>query len=595
MLKQYMLPLFALISGIYFTQYSLAEEKSAVAQLVDANRTKLAEMAEAGGIDPGANSRLLNEHQAKFAEWTLQSVSPHVIVRAGEYSVYSFVKVDGGLVAVDTGWFVNQTEPAFQEVKKTTGLSDVIAIIYTHTHADHTNGTNALLKGVENPSALPVYGPRGWERNLKYESGPMTSMFLRRGLSQMGVFLPIGLDGTINSGLGGPITMGVMQEGLAVNHEITSDTESHTIGGLEFVFLNTPGDLEENMAVYLSQDKVLFIGDILDGTFLPFMSARWEPGRTITGYRDTLNRLLENFPEAEHLVSGHGIVTSGKQEVRQRLENARDLAVFTEDYMNRAARMGWSADQVIDNYRLPERLAEDPNLQAFYHRLDWILRGAYVMKTGWVSDINSLTRWTDSVEIPRLVKLMGGRDKVYAEAKKVFHDDDLRWTITLTSYLLEVNADDPPVRELQKQALVKLAYETKSANERHYALADALDLPWTALTGSVLRDKYAHLQTEQVLGFLTLLVDHTNALEDHLTLDFRIDDDATYGFTLNEGIAAVSDGPAVKATTALAMNRGTLDQIAAGLLPLDQAMSDGTVNVTGDVEPARRLASLMKP
>lgn len=389
--------------------------------------------------------------------------------------------------------------------------------------------------------------------------------------------------------------MGVMQEGLPVNHEIRQDLESHRLGGLDFVFLNTPGDLAENMAVYLKQDRVLFIGDILDGTFVPFMSARWEPGRTINGYRESITRLLEHFPETEHLVSGHGIVTSGRDNVRQRLQNARDLAIFTEDYMNRAANLGWSADEVIDNYRLPKRLAEDPYLQAFYHRLDWILRGAYVMKTGWVTDTNSLTRWTDSVEIPRLVQLMGGRDRVFAEAQAAFKNDDPRWAITLTKYLLAVNPDDQPANDLQRQALVGLAYSTQSANERHYALADALDQPWSVLVGQLLQGKYKHLQTMQVMQFLTLQLRHTDALEEHLALNFNVTNDATFGFTLVEGIVQVFDTPNAQATSTMELDRATLDEIAAGLLPLNQAILDGEVKITGDVESAQRLASLMKP
>lgn len=591
--KSNMLPV-GLAALVLFSQTAMTQQQGEAQQLIDANDRKLATIAAAGGIEPGADPRLI-EHQKKFEPKTLQAISPHVLVRVGEYSVYSFVKTDDGLVAVDTGQFINQTGPAFAEAQKQTGLTALAAIIYTHTHGDHVYATNALLKDVKSPSALPVYGPRGWDRNLQYESGPLSAMFLRRGLSQLGAFLPHGMAGTMNSGLGGPVKMGVMQEGLPVNHEISQDLENHRLGGLDFVFLNTPGDLAENMAVYLKQDRVLFIGDILDGTFVPFMSARWEPGRTINGYRESITRLLEHFPETEHLVSGHGIVTSGRDNVRQRLQNARDLAIFTEDYMNRAANLGWSADEVIDNYRLPKRLAEDPYLQAFYHRLDWILRGAYVMKTGWVTDTNSLTRWTDSVEIPRLVKLMGGRDRLFAEAQAAFRNDDPRWAITLTNYLLAVNPDDQPASDLQRQALVGLAYSTQSANERHYALADAVDQPWSVLVGQILQGKYKHLQTMQVMQFLTLQLRHTDALEEHLALNFSVTNDATFGFTLVEGIVQVSDTPNAQATSTMELDRATLDEIAAGLLPLNQAILDGAVKITGDAGSAQRLASLMTP
>ena len=391
------------------------------------------------------------EHTKKFQPLKLEKLTPSITVRTGEYSVYSFVETSTGVVAVDAGWFINQTATAWEAYQKLIGNKPLVAIAITHSHGDHTFGADGMLKGSSNVAKLPVYGPRGWERNVKYENSPITEMFLHRAIAQMGTFLPLGEKGTASSRLGAPVEMGLMGNGVAVTHEITKDIDQVRIGNKDFVFLNTAADIKENMAVYVKQDKVLFIGDTLDGTFLPYMSARWEPGRTIVGYQHSLERLLKHFPDAEHLVSGHGVVTSGKDAVRQRLQDARDLSKFTEDYMNRAANLGWSDDMMIEQYALPARLANNDNLQAFYHRLDWILRGAYVMKTGWIKEINSLTRWTDSEETERLVTLIGGPDKVMAAAQKALKENDPRWAITLTQAqaqgLVTVNGDNkPPLR-----------------------------------------------------------------------------------------------------------------------------------------------------
>ena len=97
-----------------------------------------------------------------------------------------------------------------------------------------------------------------------------------------------------------------------------------------------------------------------------------------------------------------------------------------------------------------------------------------------------------------------------------------------------------------------------------------------------------------MMEYLTLQVRHTDALEDRLKLNFRIENDATYGFTLNDGIIVVSDSPDAQATTTLDMDRAVLDNLASGLLTFNQAIASGVVKVTGDGGPAERLASLMK-
>ncbi len=589
------------IAGLYGTMSTVlaadTPPDNPLQQLKQRNIQIIEQINQSGDIQPGVNP-LLAEHARKFQSRKLEKLTPDITVRMGEFSVYSFVKTSGGVVAVDTGWFINQTAATWAEYQKQIGGKPLVAIAVTHSHGDHIYGADGILDGVENVSTLPVYGPRGWERYAKYETGPMTEMFLRRALAQMGAFLPLGEIGNASSGLGAPVEMGPMGSGVAVTHEITKDMDQVRIGDKDFIFMNAPGDLQENMAVYVKQDKVLFIGDILDGTFLPYMSARWEPGRTIVGYQHSLERLMEHFPDAEHLVSGHGVVTSGKDAVRQRLQDARDLSKFTEDYLNRAAILGWSDDKMIEHFALPARLANNDKLQPFYHRLDWILRGAYVMKTGWVKDINSLTRWTDTQETRRLVALIGGPDEVMSAAQKALNENDPRWAITLTNYLLTLDSSHTDARNLQKQALMSLAYQTQAANERNYAISDVTDLPWEQLLAGIMLTKLAHLPTTEVLNRWPLLINMTAALHDHLVLGITIEqesDERSYTVTLREGVVDVFEGRQEGVVSSLTMNRDTLNKIAARAMTLTQARARGLVNVNGDNRPADRMAELMMP
>lgn len=266
--------------------------------------------------------------------------------------------------------------------------------------------------------------------------------------------------------------------------------------------------------------------------------------------------------------------------------------------MNRAANLGWSDDMVIERYALPARLANNDNLQAFYHRLDWILRGAYVMKTGWIKDINSLTRWTDSEETERLVSLIGGPDKVMTAAQEALKENDPRWTITLTNYLLTLDPSSAEARNLQKQGLMAVAYETQSANERNYAISDATDLPWPKLLAGVMLPRLAHQSTKVVLDRWPLLVNLTNALNDNLVLGLTIKEEKgerPYTLTLREGIVDVFDGHRKGMTTSLSMNRDTLNKIAARAITLTRARAQGLVTVNGDNKPADRMAELMMP
>jgi len=564
---------------------------SPIANLISANQKELDAMAKAAGIEPGANDRLL-AHQARFAQLSLQDITPSVTVRAGEYSVYSFIRTPGGLVAVDAGFFVNSTQKAFRDYQEKNGMQPLKAIIYTHSHGDHTYGSEALLDPAKGSQGLDVYGPKGWQRNLEYEKSPLTPAVLRKAFAQMGALLPQGNIGSVGTALGGPIALGRSAEMLPVTQEITQPKETRTIGGLEFEFLNTPGDIAENMAIYLKQEKVLFIGDILDGTFIPFQTARWEPGRTIKGYLESIEALQANFPDAEYLVAGHGVVTSGAENIRQRLQNARDFEKYVDSYTDRAVLLGWSADKVVTSFQLPELLATDPYLQGYYHRIDWILRGAYIMKNGWVSDINALTRWPDAIEQPRMLALIGGRKRAMLEANKAMRAGDPRWAGALANLVLQQHPGDVAARKLQKAALLKIAYTTMSANERNYALTDVLDLPWNKLLVPTMEAKIKHISTLNVLNQWSVRIRHADARTTRLELRVVVGEEQ-FLLTLREGVLDVVPATGAQEPASLTMARSVLDKIGAGALSLRDAIGSGFVSLKGDATIARRLADLM--
>ena len=568
----------------------LAQAASSLQGILSAHQTTLETMAKAAGVEPQASATLMS-HQSKF-KLALRDITPHVTVREGEYSVYSFVRTSEGIVAVDAGFLVNTTQQAFDEYQTKTGHQPLRAVIYTHSHGDHTYGTEALLGGVPDRTALSVYGPKGWERNLSYESSPFTPVILRKGFEQLGTLLPANMAGSVGTALGGPVTLGKTAEGLKVNKEIREPKETHKIGGLEFEFLNAAGDIAENVAIYLKQDKVLFIGDILDGTFLPFQTARWEPGRTIAGYQRSIEALQANFPDAEVLVAGHGVLTMGRDHVRQRLQNARDLAKYVDDYTTRAALLGWSPDQVVTSFQLPERLAHDPDLQGYYHRIDWILRGAYITKNGWVSDINALTRWPDAIEQPRTLALMGGRERVMKEATKALRANDPRWAGALANLILQVHPGDGPARQLQKQALLKIAYGTMSANERNYALSNVLDIPWNKLLVPVLQTKISRLSAQEALSQWSVRVRHADARGTTLSLPVSVGEER-FVLTLREGILDVASSTEPVSASSIRISRQVLDRIGAGALSLREAINGGYVVLEGNPEAAKTLADLM--
>ena len=90
------------------------------------------------------------------------------------------------------------------------------------------------------------------------------------------------------------------------------------------------------------------------------------------------------------------------------------------------------------------------------------------------------TIWTSGPEIEmpveRVVKLIGGRDKVLAEANAAFDKKEYAWAAQLVNYLYRLNPEDKEVRLFKAKVLRQLAYLSTGANARSHLLTAALAL-----------------------------------------------------------------------------------------------------------------------
>lgn len=99
--------------------------------------------ARASQQDTGSslvNPQLLAFHE-QFATPTLQKMSNRVYgAFAFEYSNFTFIEGDDGVIVVDTGWYRGGMTRALAEFRKISN-KPVVALMYTHSHVDHTGAS----------------------------------------------------------------------------------------------------------------------------------------------------------------------------------------------------------------------------------------------------------------------------------------------------------------------------------------------------------------------------------------------------------------------------------------------------------------------
>ena len=179
-----------------------------------------------------------------------------------DYSNWSILDGDDGLVIVDTGWFIERTKQALQDFRKSrNNRKPIRAIIFTHMHSDHIGGIEGLFEDgkVEN---VDIYAQEDWQRQVKYDAGS-GQMLTRRGLSQMGFLLPYKdlARGTFGSGIGREALKGgtispSYPPNKTVNVSEGSVPVKVTIAGIPLEFYYAPSDIDAQLLVWLPEDKI---------------------------------------------------------------------------------------------------------------------------------------------------------------------------------------------------------------------------------------------------------------------------------------------------------------------------------------------------
>jgi alkyl sulfatase BDS1-like metallo-beta-lactamase superfamily hydrolase len=166
----------------------------------------------------------------------------------GFYQVRGYDLANITFVKGETGWIVfdplTSPEPAAAAKKlvdKHLGERPVVAVVYSHSHADHWGGVRGIVDEADvRAGKVQIIAPRGFAKHVVSENVFAGNAMNRRFLYQYGNLLPPSPFGHAGQGLNMNVSIG--NTGLiAPTIVIEGDIETHTIDGVKMEFMNTPG------------------------------------------------------------------------------------------------------------------------------------------------------------------------------------------------------------------------------------------------------------------------------------------------------------------------------------------------------------------
>lgn len=425
------------------------------------------------GKDSPATKQLRKQGE-QFPEKVVK-VAEGVYTAVG-YSVsnVSMIVGDDGVIIIDTGLDLPGASKIVEQFKKITD-KPVKAIIYTHSHGDHTGGTTAFF-GKERPQI--------WARsNFGSEAKPWGNggiTFHRvRGARQGGFKLPP--EQRINNGIapaqypkrGGAVFGSAKDTGPS--HTFDGEHKQIEVAGVTLELIATPGETNDGLTVWFPREKVVFAGDTIYRSFPNLYAIRGTPNRNVRLWADSLSAMLKL--NAKSLVPGHTLPVIGEKHVRRVLTDYRDAVRYVHDKTVEGINKGLTPDQLVEYVKLPEHLANKDYLQPFYGNVEFGVRTIFNFYLGWFDgNPTNLFRFTQKEEAERMAQLAGGKDKLMVAAREALAKDDPQWAAQLADALIALDPTAKAPKLLKADALTALGNRTVTATARNYYLTVAREL-----------------------------------------------------------------------------------------------------------------------
>jgi alkyl sulfatase BDS1-like metallo-beta-lactamase superfamily hydrolase len=448
------------------------------------------------------------------------------------YDLANMTLIDG-----QTGWIVvdpltsrETAAAAIALARKHLGNRPVSAIIFTHSHADHFGGVEAVLPADAAEAAkIPVVAPRDFMEEATSENVLAGIAMGRRATYMFGTALPRSATGHVDTGLAkGPSngTISIREPTLIVDRT----PQEMTIDGVKFVFQYAPAsEAPAELTFYLPDRKAWCGAEIVSHTLHNLVTLRGAKVRDAikwSGYIDEATRL---FGDMEVEFASHHWPMWGNARIVDYLKAQRDTYRYIHDQTLRLANEGHTPQEIAEEIELPASLRDRFANRGYYGTVRHDAKAVYQMYFGWYDGNPANLDPLPPVEAgKRYVAAMGGAAQVLKTGKAAIDAGDYRWAAMLLNHLVFAEPDNTEAKALLASAYDQLGYRAESGPWRDVYLTGAYELR-NGGQGMVVDPKFgadllSHALPARFLDSMAVRLDGPAAEGKRMTVNFVFED-----------------------------------------------------------------------
>jgi alkyl sulfatase BDS1-like metallo-beta-lactamase superfamily hydrolase len=400
-------------------------------------------------------------------------------VRGYDVANITFIEGKTGYIAVDPLMSVETARAALELLYRHLPAKPVVAVIYTHSHADHWAGVKGIVDTSDVAAGkVRIIAPAGLAREAVSENLLAGNAMARRAAYMFGNLLPKGPAGQVDAGIGKAASTGTVSF-ILPTEEIVKPLQEMTIDGVKFVFQQTPGtEAPVEMNFHLPDLKALCMAENGSACLHNLLTPRGAQVRDARAWARYIDEAIDLFGgETEVVFTTHHWPRWGRETVTDYLKKQRDLYRYIHDQTVRLMNRGYTAVECAEMVRLPASLAGEWFSRDFYGTVSFNVKAVYQRYLGWFDANPAHLRPLPTVEAAKkYVEYMGGSAAVLARAREDLRRGEYRWVAQALNHVVFAEPENREARELQADALEQLGYQSESAVWRNFYLTGAMEL-----------------------------------------------------------------------------------------------------------------------
>ncbi|MGI9279823.1 MAG: alkyl sulfatase dimerization domain-containing protein [Endozoicomonas sp.] len=496
------------------------------------------------------------------------------------------VEGDDGIIIVDAMASVEsarRVKAAFREITD----KPIKAIVYTHNHGDHVFGGPGFVEGEENPEDIQIWAHDTTQYYINRVVNVLAPAIGARSNRMIGALLEKGDKGFVHYGLATQmetIEPGNHADVIPPTHTF-SDKAELNIAGVNLELVHVAGETNDQIIVWLPDQKVIMPGDNVYKSFPNLYTLRGTSYRDIKKWYESVDTMLEFEPE--FLAPSHTLPVEGKENVKEILTAYRDGIQFVHDQTIRLINQGLSPDELVEQVKLPEHLANHPYLFEYYGKVEWAVRNIFSGYLGWYdSNVSKLLPISPDDTARQMADLAGGEEALLAKAQEAFEQKNYNWVLQLTDHLMRLQSENKVVKELRAESATQLGYAMHNSNARDIYLTEAAELRGVEMPVEQMEKSTNKLiKAMPVRGFIESLAVNLNpekSLETDETMVINFTDtDESYTIHVRRGVAIIKDQAITNPDNSMTTTSEVWLEIMAGDRSLPGALATADIELDG--------------